>query len=363
MKDDVGSFDGLQSSEASTKETSAGDLESHPSSEEGSSISATQDVESSANVSSLGEYGKQVIQELNGHGILPTPYNYKIYFEKLLEAKSQEFKDDAFRYVEAEQRPEEKRAALESKVFKIQDYMVSSLNQVDTLLKNLKLLQNILKKHAKEVEIATNTIMLQNIIMVFQKELDKFSQITGDQLQDLKVTYEKTLSFLKGISDESVCNSVYGVYNKQFLEKRVLTELGLVSAGGYKSTLLFVRLSKSLQGRIASDKTSTIVNKSLSKLLQKVASRSDIIAYYGEGIFGILLSHSDKDAAKRFANRLIEKVAGVNIIMSDEEISLSVCAGIVEIGESSKEKEIIKNGLDALKKASGSNISFVVYGE
>lgn len=368
MKDDFGSLDGLQSFEAgSIEESGAGGENSFSPSGMDSAISEsaspTQNKESSTNANTLEEYGLQIVQELQANGVLPTPYNYRIYFEKLLENKPQQFKDDAFQYVEIHQRPEEKQAALESKVLKAQSYMANTLHQVDALIKNLGWLQNILKKHEKEVETTTNAIALQNIITVFQKELDKLSEVAGHQLQDIKTMHEKTLASIEGISDEVICNSAYGIYNKRFLEKRVLAEANSVNMGGYKSALLLVRVSKSLQNRITSDKTAAAVNRSLSKILQKVANRSDIVAYYEAGIFGILLSHSDKDATKRFANRLIEKVVGTNIIVSDEEISLSVCTGIVEINEFSKQKEIIKNGLDALKKASNSNVSFVVYGD
>ena len=96
---------------------------------------------------------------------------------------------------------------------------------------------------------------------------------------------------------------------------------------------------------------------------QKTANRSDILAYYGEGIFGILLNHRDKESAKRFANNLSEKVVETNVYLGDEELSLSICSGICEIDEQSKAREILKNTLEALKKASNSNLSFVVHGE
>ncbi|TLD82936.1 diguanylate cyclase [Helicobacter sp. MIT 11-5569] len=368
MKDDFGSFEGLQSFETGGAE----DPNADSFSSFGGMDTPTQSADSPAEISSkseskdansLEEYGLQVVQELNANGVLPTPYNYRIYFEKLLENKSQEFKDSASQYVEIDQRPAEKQAILESKVLKVQSNMSGTLSQVGALVKNLRLLQSILKKHEKEVETTNNAIALQNIISVFQKELDKLGEVVDHQLQDVKTMHDRTLASIEGISNEIICDSVYGIYNKRFLEKRVLDEAATVNMDGYKSSLLLIRMSKSLQGRINSDKTATVINRSLSKTLQKVANRSDIVAYYEAGVFGILLSHSDKDAAKRFANRLIEKVIGINIIVGDEEIPLSVCTGIVEINEFSKAKDIIKNALEALKKASNSNISFVVYGE
>lgn len=365
-KDDFGAFEGLQSVDTSGAEASDSSHTDSFSSfglDPAPTASQTQNTEANSETNSLEDYGFQVMQELQAQGISPTPYNYRIYFEKLLENKSQEFKDDASKYIEADQKPEEKQVALESKVLRAQSYMANTLQQVDALLKNLRLLQTILKKHEREVAMTNNAISLQNIITVFQKELVKLGEVTGGQLQNIKIMHERTLASVESISDEVICNSVYGIYNKRFLERRVFVEVTSVSAGGYKSALLLVRVSKSLQNRVNSDKTAVVINRSLSKILQRVANRSDIVAYYEAGIFGILLSHSDKDAAKRFANRLTEKVVGTNIIIGDEDISLSVCTGIVEINEQSKQKEIIKNALEALKKAAGSNISFVVYGE
>lgn len=368
MKSDFGSFDGLQSFETSgIEESSLGGSGSFASfgMDAGSpqSAASNQNAESNSNINTLEEYGLRVVQELNANGILPTPYNYRIYFEKLLEDKTQQFKDSAFQYVEIDQRPEEKQAALETKVLRTQSYMEGTLHQIDALLKNLRLLQNILKKHEKEVEATSNAIALQSIIVVFQKELDKLGEVAGHQLQGIKAMYEKTVASMERISDEVICDSVYGIYNKRFLEKRVAAEANSISMDGYKSALLLVRISRSLQNRISSEKTALVINRSLSKILQKVANRSDIVAYYEAGIFGVLLNHSDKEAAKRFANRLIEKVVGINIIVNDEEIPLSVCTGIVEINEFSRQKEVIKNGLDALKKASNGNLSFVVFGD
>ena len=364
MKDDFGSFEGLQSFEArgigdSNSENTFSSFGMDDSAQsENSNVS-----KSDTAAGTLGEYGLKVIQELSANGIAPTPYNYRIYFEKLLANQTQQLKDNASQHVENDQRPAEQQVALEAKVIKAQSYMVNTLQQVGVLVKNLRLMQGILRKHEQEVETTNNAIAIQNIIAVFQKELDKLGEVIEHQLLDVKNAHDKAVSALEDINNGVICNSAYGIYNRRFLEKRVESEAESGSiGGGYKSSLILVHISKNLEKRVNSDKTASIINRSLSKILQKVANRSDIVAYYENGIFGILLSHSDKEEAKHFANRLIEKVVATNIIIGDEEISLNVCTGIAEINELTKPKDIIKNALEALKKAINNNISFVVYG-
>ena len=364
MKDDFGSFEGLQSFEArgigdSNSENTFSSFGMDDSAQsENSNVS-----KSDTAAGTLGEYGLKVIQELSANGIAPTPYNYRIYFEKLLANQTQQFKDNASQHVENDQRPAEQQVALEAKVIKAQSHMVNTLQQVGALVKNLRLIQGILRKHEQEVETTNNAIAIQNIIVVFQKELEKLGEVIERQLLDVKNAHDKAVSAIEDINNGVICNSAYGIYNRRFLEKRVESEAESGSiGGGYKSSLILVHISKNLEKRVNSDKTASIINRSLSKILQKVANRSDIVAYYDNGIFGILLSHSDKEEAKHFANRLIEKVVATNIIIGDEEISLNVCTGIAEINELTKPKDIIKNALEALKKAINNNISFVVYG-
>ncbi len=364
MENDFGSFEGLQSFETGgVEDSNSNNGNSFSSFGQDSAPSNEAKSEPTVEANNLEDYGMQVVKQLSANGIAPTPYNYRVFFEKLLENKSQQFKNDAFQHIEFDQRPTEKQALLEAKVIKAQSYMVNAVQQIGAIVKNIRLLQGLLEKHKAGIEAASNPIVLQNIISIFGQELNKINELVGHQIQDAKNIYDKTMLAIEAINDEVICNSVYGVYNKRFLERRIGAEIEFVSDEKYKSSLILVRTAKSLDKHVNSEKTALMINKSISKILQKVANRSDVVAYYEAGIFGVLLSHSDKESAKRFANRLIEKVVGTSIIIGDDEISLNVCTGIVEISNNSRQREVIKNGLDALKKASNNNVSFVVYGE
>lgn len=365
MQSDFDSFEGLQSFETDgIEESSSNNSPSFSSFGLDSSSTPGTSVDTSATeANTLEDYGTQIIHALNADGVLPTPYNYRIYFDKLLENKNQEFKDNATRLIDSDLTPTERQALLEDKVLKAKNHMSNTLQQVGATYNNLQILQNILKKHELEITAVNNAITLQNIIAVFEKELNKLSETTKTQLQNIKTSYDRSIQAIESIGNNIICDSKYGFYNRNFLDIRISSELEAIHRDNYKSSLILVQITKSLARQINSEKNIMLANRAISKILQKVVNKSDVLAYCGSEIFGVLLSHSDRDSAKRFANRLIEKVAMSNIFLGEEEVSLSVCTGIVEIDANSKNKEVFKNALEALKKASNGNVSFVVSGE
>lgn len=353
IEEKLPNFDSIPSFDSSDSADSATPTPSAPSEEESKPLDDN----------SIESYGMQIVQTLLSNGIPPTPCNYKIYFEKLLEDKPQDFKNTAKQFLQAELIPSEKQALLENKVLKAQSYMVHTLQLVSALFSNFQLLQNILKKHEREIDSVKNVNVLQNVITLFEKELEKLGEISTKQLQDIKMSYDRTASAIENITKETISDSRYNVYNQRFLEAKVQMECQESATDKHKSSLLLLKITKNLEKKVVSEKNAILINKTITKILQKLANRSDILAYYGAGVFGILLNHRDKESAKRFANSLSEKVVETNIYLGDEELSLSICSGICEINEKSKSKEILKNALEALKKASINNLSFVVYGE
>lgn len=359
MKDDFGSFANLQSFETHGIKENA----DYSSFGMESDIAPQPTTLSSGDSDSLEAYGMSVIKSMVANGVSPTPYNYKIYFEKMLEDKSQDFRDNAAQFIDMETIPTEKQIILEGRILKTQNLMVNTLKLMGAVYENMNLLQKLLEKHKKEAADTNNPNALQNIMTVLSKELEKLDEVTRKQLQEVNTSYNRSLREVESISSDIISDAKYGVYNKSYLDSRVAAEVQAIALGNYKSSLLMVKITKSLEKKITTEKNVLLVNKTIAKILQKISNKSDILAYYGTGIFGILLSHNDKESAKRYANRLLEKVITTNMYFGDEEISLSICSGIVEINSGDNPKDIIKNAVESLKKASNHNISFVVFGE
>ncbi|MDE5603897.1 MAG: diguanylate cyclase, partial [Helicobacter sp.] len=129
----------------------------------------------------------------------------------------------------------------------------------------------------------------------------------------------------------------------------------------HKHSFIVFKTSKKLDKIMMDKKKSMAINRTVVKVLQNLANKSDPIAYIGEGVFAILLHYSDKENAKRFANKVCDNVNSTNIYFDDKEVILTVNSGILEINKDTKSQEFIKNAIQALKKASSDDASFSVF--
>ena len=81
------------------------------------------------------------------------------------------------------------------------------------------------------------------------------------------------------------------------------------------------------------------------------------MAYYGNGIFGVLITHSTleetEDKIIKFNHRLREAV----LYVGDKKIDIRVKVGISELLPSRKVQESITKALEALQKANKSETS------
>ena len=93
------------------------------------------------------------------------------------------------------------------------------------------------------------------------------------------------------------------------------------------------------------------MTKTIARLLLKTSRRSDTVAHYGNGVFTMLLKHTDIDSAKRASERLCDLVSNSNFFLADREIQLKISIGITDITENHSVEEIIVSSMDAIEKA------------
>ena len=311
---------------------------------------------------SIEDYGLEVANEMKSKNITPSPKNYQIYFEKLLENKSVDFKKNMQKMLSGSASVDH-QLALEANISRIQKEMVNMLSQVNCVYKNMLIFKEILSKHTQEVAIMSSASSLQNIISVFKRELSVIDASTTKQLKTALESYNKCSSEVKILEESGVYDNRYGIYNRRYLEAKLEEELKEMQDSKYKSSLVFIKTAKNLENKITNKKNIYMVNKTISKVLQKNIKKSDILSYFGDGIFAILLNHGDKEFSKRFVGKASELVAMSNIFLGDEPLNLEICCGILEMNAGMKVVNVLKNGIDALKKASTRGESFVVFGE
>lgn len=335
-------------------------------SEDGSDFSGEAQSASAPSISknlSGDNYGAQVISALNKAGIAPTPAAYRVFYERLLDNKSAEFKQDALNGVK-DLSPTEQQADIENKVNRIQKLLMLSHQTLDSVQKNMNLLGDILKRHKSELQTINTSAGFQNIMTVFEKELERLHANTKNSLLESAQVQKRVSQSLSELSNISICDEKYNIFNYSHLLSQIEREAQLAkSSKDYRSVLILTRIPKNLEKAINSPRIESIIMKSILKIVKKNIHKCDTLANCGKNVLGILIPFSDNAEGKKIAENICSLVSQTTIFAEETELNLSLCCGIFEINANSKVNEIEQNATNTLKKALSSPSRLAVFGE
>ena len=298
-------------------------------------------------------YSQEVLNTLIADNLPPTPNNFEVYFDKLLEDKSENLRRQIHSILELEDDNDDENAVvLEQSLKQGFSSMKSILDVTATLFKNMNLMSKILEKRKKELIDKSDSKSSLRVATALGNDVDKLNAIFKKQSTQIKTHYEDTANVFKKVEGETIFDNKYGVYNKRYLLEKLKKEIESVKEFKYKSSLLMLELSRDLVAETKSEKAVLLMTKTISRLLLKTSRRSDIVAHYGHGVFSMLLKHTDLNSAKKASERLIDLVSSSNLFLADREIKLKISIGIADIEEYATVDEIIVNALDGVEIAS-----------
>jgi len=298
-------------------------------------------------------YSQEVLNTLIADNLPPTPNNFEVYFDKLLEDKSENLRRQIHSILELEDDNDDENAVvLEQSLKQGFGSMKNILDVTATLFKNMNLMSKILEKRKKELIDKSDSQSSLRVATALGKDVDKLNTIFKKQSAQIKTYYEDTANVFKKVEGETIFDNKYGVYNKRYLLEKVKKEIESVKEFKYKSSLLMLELSRDLVAETKSEKAILLMTKTIARLLLKTSRRSDIVAHYGHGVFSMLLKHTDLNSAKKASERLIDLVSSSNLFLADREIKLKISIGIADVEEYSTIDEIVVNALDGVEIAS-----------
>jgi len=298
-------------------------------------------------------YSQEVLNTLIADNLPPTPSNYAVYFDKLLEDKNETLRRQIHSILELEDDNDDENAVmLEQSLKEGFASMKSILEVTTTLFKNMNLMSKILEKRKKELIDKSDSQTALRIANALGKDVDKLNTIFKKQSTQIKTYYENTANVFKKVEGETIFDNRYGVYNKRYLLEKVTKEIDSVREFKYKSSLLMIELSRDLVVDVKSEKIVSLMTKTVARLLLKTSRRSDIVAHYGRGVFAMLLKHTDLASAKKACERLIDLVSSSNLFLADREIKLKISIGVADIDGYITADEVIVNALDGIEIAS-----------
>lgn len=312
--------------------------------------------------SDLELFSKEVLTALIADNLPPTPNNFSLYFDRILDDKSESLKRQIGSILELEENSDdEKNIALEKTLKQGFSSVRGILQLSTTLYKNMTLMEKILDKHKDGIKKKPSMTAVNDILISLSDDVGKLGGILKKQVSHMKELYDETATIVRQVENETIFDDQYGVYNKRYLISKLVQETQLMVEYRHKSSLIFVRLSDETLLRINSNKAKQLIVRTVARLLLKTSRRSDTVAHYGDGIFSMLLKHTDIENAKRAADRLFDLVASTNFFLGEQEVSLHIAIGLSEINPQKSVEHILACTLDAMEAANAeTKINYII---
>ena len=163
-----------------------------------SKVSIAFDINSSSN--EVERFSISVLKKLIEDSVPPTPDNYRVYFEKLLDGKNLEFQKKIQELLEFEENNYgEDRVEIEKDVKEIFIDINSIIKVVNTIYKNIKLIKQISSEAQKELESNDNPLIIKNSAVTFSHKIDQFLNSIDKQIVLLQDKYQKALYLIQDL--------------------------------------------------------------------------------------------------------------------------------------------------------------------
>ncbi|MDO8453314.1 MAG: diguanylate cyclase, partial [Sulfurimonas sp.] len=307
-------------------------------------------------------YAKEVLNSLINDNLPPTPNNFSLYFDRLLEKKSEYVRKQIVSMLELEEDNDgEKTIILEQSLKQGFSSIKNILSITASLYKNMALMTKILDKRKEELKQGNDVQSIAGIVGVLEGDISKLNTILTKQSTQLKELYDETAVVVKSVENETIFDNRFGVYNKRYLLTKIAHEMGLIKQFNHKSSLIMIELDRNLQESVNNEKAIVLMTRTIARLLLKTSRRSDIVAHYGNGIFSMLLKHTDIASAKHASGRLCELVSNSNFFLADREIQLKIAIGITNVVPEYSVEETIVSAMSGIEKAyTEENVDYAV---
>jgi diguanylate cyclase (GGDEF)-like protein len=305
-----------------------------------------------APTSDIEIYAKEVLHALISDNLPPTPNNFSLYFDRLLEEKSENLRKQIHSMLELEESNDaESTIILEQSLKQGFSSIKSILGVTANLYKNMSLMSKILDKRKKELGLKREKEDTLSIIATLEGDVSKLNSILKTQSSQMKTIYDETAKTVKNVENETIFDNQFGVYNKRYLLTKIEQEIGLIKEFKHKSSLIMIELCRELRDSVKNEKAIVLMTRTIARLLLKTSRRSDIVAHYGNGIFSMLLKHTDIGSAEKASTRLIDLVSNSNFFLADREIQLKISIGVTEINADYSVQEIVVSAMDGIEQA------------
>lgn len=310
------------------------------------------------------KFAQQVLKQLIDDNVPPTPSNFEIYFDKLLEGKPVTFKKRVLEMIEFDKENDsQKRANVERELKQTFTYVKGLVSSIASIYKNINILKILTQKKMDELNLNSLNITAQNILKEFKGDVGKLTLLMDKQLEKIKQDYEAVSNSYKKINEESEFDDKYGVYNRKFLINSLKSDSEDIKKYGYSISVLFLKVKDDVLNGFVLQKDRVMFLRNIAKLLTKTSRRSDVIAHYGDGIFAMVMKHTTLENAKKACDRIIDLIYGTTFFINDQELDIDTELVLFALEADCVVEDKIAKALDELKNTSKDSVYYIALGE
>ena len=314
--------------------------------------------------SPLEVFAKKVFDKLITEGIPPIPSNYSLYFFNMLEEEDTKLKKQIYEMIALEENNDVEKDIKFEKDMKISfKYSKNILQHTAVIYKITKQLKSITSDALKEFSHLSSPKIMEKYLNTVALKIDKFSEKMEDELKEIKELYSKNVEIMKEIDSNTLFDMTYGVYNAKYLQRILTKEIKSVQKFKHISSFIALKVSNSTLEKIKLKKSFMIINRSIAKILLKTSRRTDIVAHLGNGIFAMLLKHTDKIGAEKTVQRLADIISNSTVFIEGNEAEVEIVASICELREDKKYDDYIKVCIENLQIAEKEKKLYMIEGE
>jgi len=297
-------------------------------------------------------FSKKVFDKLIEESVYPIPYYYSIYFFNMLEDESSEFKKSVMEIIELEGSNElEEDLKFEQKLKQSFRFSKELVQHSAMVYKLSNMLKNKNNSYLSEIDNISTPQAFKNILLSSKKNIEVINKKIALSLKCIKDVYAKNVTTLKEIEKETIFDSIYNLYNKNYFIRELKREIKQIEKFKHTSSLIVLKANSEILDKLQSTKSKRVVNRFIAKILLKTSRRTDIIAHLGDGIFGMLLKHTDRTGSMKTSERLSDMILNSSMFIEGDELDVKIVIGISEMFSNKNEEELMDCAYSKMNEA------------
>ncbi|MDI6890344.1 MAG: sensor domain-containing diguanylate cyclase [Thermodesulfovibrionales bacterium] len=193
-------------------------------------------------------------------------------------------------------------------------------------------------------------------ITVYRKKAESFAEhdllLLSIFASEVVEAVEKT-RLIEELKKQATFDLLTGVYNKNTLIRELDSKMRLALRHGYDTSIIFIDIDNfknfnDTYGHLLGDKLLC----DLVRVLKLHCRKTDVIGRFGGEEFVVIAPHTDKNEALIFANKLREIVCHHKFAGKDNDVDITISAGVSSIPEDGLDvTDILKKADDAMYRS------------